>query len=300
MLTKLVNYILLNLLKIKILLTAYATNFSCVCLFYSMKIVLFLTLSILFSSKTIAGNSQPDNIQVDSAINKTIRYLETQQHNFDVPIYSLIKYFETKYTLDIKLNDSVFIYSLNDDNYKEWYLYKNFFDTSFTIQEDCIQDNITQNILLRSFYWKKIKLPKNYLEQVYVISKDGNYDLLHMYWVLMNVEDFYTVSPQKVYYDSLLNNLFSKIYNAYFLKQFDEITDESIEASAFISLGKQKHKINYDFIETLLAKQYKNGFWCFLNSDCDQYELSYTKEYIYHNTIVSLFMLLQWRENQKL
>ena len=69
-----------------------------------------------------------------------------------------------------------------------------------------------------------------------------------------------------------------------------------MEAAVFVLLGKNKKTIQASFVNKVINSQEANGSWCFLENQCNQ-DLTYIKEYKMHNTIVSLFLLLQYRAN---
>ena len=258
---------------------------------------IFLMLSaICLYYQNSFGNNEVELQRLNSSIQHAIDFIEVNQSGLEVPVFSIFKLFNKNYNAGIELDDSGFIAGLNDDEYKEWYFYKPFFDTSFVLQEDCLEEKITQNILLRSFYKDKIRLPDDYLQYVSKLSKEGIYDLLHMYWVLQNVRDYYSTSSEKKSYNLLDDDLYRQINNAFFVNPTYGLTDEKVEAAVFVLLGKNKKTIQASFVNKVVNSQEANGSWCFLENQCNQ-DLTYIKEYKMHNTIVSLFLLLQYRAN---
>lgn len=261
--------------------------------------VVFLTYFLFKCSLARTENNY--EARIDTAVKKAVVFLETSLYSSDASMYSGHRILKKLYNVSINVNDSLYVPKLNDDEYKEWYVYSKLNDTVTPIEPDCLEENNSLNIVLKSLYFPLIKPDKNYLKTVEELSSQGIYDLLHMYWVLRNVEPYYESAELKtrIAFKALDSTLYTKIYNAFFLTKSMDIFDEKVEAAAFVLMGNHKNTISSAFIDQLLNQQYENGSWCFMNSDCDNFKLDYLTAFKTHNTFVALMAILQWRKNMQ-
>lgn len=229
-----------------------------------------ITLTICFYFFILYTKAHIPVAELNKCIERSANYYIKKSEKLDLYSYLLLYSINEEYKLKIPLDYAKYINQLKDTDYKEAYLYYRGFDSSFQIQQDCI-DNIDTTmsmkaLVLYALNYPKIKLPKDYFNSVFKFGTSGGYESPHALLAITLLK--------RNQWDSINNHILSNLedtvatYNFNQYKQNKCINkDNELEVVSTLLTTRYADSIPESYYLNIIESQNKYGYWLPYSAD---------------------------------